>query len=478
MEGEVSGAPGDFIIPWNSFLQQGECAATQGMERIESFLAALAPEDLAIVIYTSGTTGPPKGVMLTHDNLRFICETCSQLNMTSRDDVFFSFLPLAHALERVGSLYVPVFLGAQVGYAERLETVAENLAEVAPTIVAGVPRFFEKIYQRVMATVAASPAYQQILYRWAMAVGKKSTAFQVAKRPLPLSLRCRRAVADRLVYRKLRRRMGGRLRFFLSGGAPLARDIAEFFYALGLPIFEGYGATETTAPASANRDGEFKFGTVGKPLPGVEIKIAADGEILIRGRNVFRGYFKNEQATQEALVDGWYYSGDIGRMDDDGFLTILDRKKELIITSAGKNISPQNIEGLLKQDPLISQAVAIGDRRNFLTALLTLNPEFLASWARQIGLTGHCNGELTQHPRVVKRVHEIVEQANRELARFEQIKKIRILPDDFSQATGELTPTLKLRRKFIAEKYAREIAGLYEDGIRRGGRPDSRGSAR
>lgn len=454
------------LLTWERMQQWGQEASWREPDFVRHHLASIHPDDLAIVIYTSGTTGPPKGVMLTHDNLMFICATGAQLNGLNPEDRFFSFLPLAHALERLGSLYFPVYLGAEVGYAERLETVPENLAETAPTIVAAVPRFFEKLYQRVMATLAASPPFKRKLFDWAMAVGRQAIPFQIRRQPLPLMLRAQRGIADALVYRKLRQRLGGRLRFFISGGAPLSREIAEFFYALGLPIFEGYGATETTAPATVNTIDHYKFGTVGRPLPGVEIKIAGDGEILIRGRNVFRGYFKDERATSEALVDGWYHTGDIGHLDDDGFLKITDRKKELLITSAGKNISPQNIENLLKRDLLISQAVAIGDRRHYLTALLTLNPEALTELAHSFGLPSDRTEELALHPRIGERVSRIVESVNRELARFEQIKKFRILPGDFSEAGGELTPTLKLRRKFIAEKYAREIAALYEESER------------
>jgi long-chain acyl-CoA synthetase len=452
---------GDFIVSWNDFRQRGKELIAQEKLPPEQRVSKLHGDDLAIVIYTSGTTGPPKGVILTHDNILFTCQNAAGLNMMSENEIFFSFLPLAHALERVGSLYFPIYMGARVGYAERVETVPDNLREVAPTVVMAVPRFFEKIYQRITSTVMSSSAPKKAIFLWAMKVGKRSLPYRVAKQPLPLSLRPQYYLAERLAYRKLRDRLGGRLRFFVSGGAPLPRDIAEFFYAVGLPIFEAYGATETTAPATANNFDDFKFGTVGKPLPGVDIKLAEDGEILIRGRNVFRGYYKDPRATEEALVKGWYHSGDIGRLDDEGFLTILDRKKELIITSAGKNISPQNIEGLLKHDPLISQAVAIGDRRNYLTALLTLNIDMLHELARQLGIGQGTSQEIVEHPRVIDRVAAIVNRVNTQLARFEQIKKFRILPEDFSQATGELTPTMKLRRKFIAEKYAREIANLY-----------------
>jgi len=455
----------DFVTSWRDFLDQGERLATKEPEKVGPPLDSPSPQRLAIVIYTSGTTGPPKGVMLTHDNLMFVCETCSKLNHISDRDVFFSFLPLAHALERLGSLYMPVYLGAQIGYAERIDTVAENLVEIAPTIVAGVPRFFEKIHQRVMEAVNSSPAFKRALFQWAISVGRRATPFHVSGRPLPLGLRVQHFLADRLAYEKLRKRLGGRLRFFASGGAPLSLHIAEFFYALGLPIFEGYGATETAAPTSVNDFTHFKFGTVGIPLPGVEVKIAEDGEILIRGRNVFRGYFKDERSTEEALADGWYHSGDIGRLDHEGFLTILDRKKELIITSAGKNISPQNIENMLKYDPLINQAVVIGDRRNYLTALLTLNSEAISSLTHPPGISKGTPLEFAGHPRVIERVSEVVNRVNEQLARFEQIKKFRILPVDFSQATGELTPTMKLRRHFIGEKYAREIASLYEESL-------------
>ena len=453
----------EFVVPWDDFLQRGERLAALQPANLDPPLSGLRSDQLAIIIYTSGTTGPPKGVMLAHDNLMFICETVSSLNMVSDRDVFFSFLPLAHALERLGSLYLPVYLGAQVGYAERMETVPENLAEVAPTVVTGVPRFFEKTHERILAAVASSPGFKRTLFHWAIKVGREVTRYQISKRALPAGLRFKRWLADRLAFQKLRKRLGGRLRFFVSGGAPLSREIMEFFHAVGLPVFEAYGATETTSPTTVSDFDHFKFGTVGKPLPGVEVKIADDGEILVRGRNVFLGYFKDPRTTQEALVDGWYRTGDIGRIDDEGFLTILDRKKELIITSAGKNISPQNIENLLKHDPLISQAMVVGDRRNYLTALLTLSVETLPPVARQLGAGEGTYREFTEHPRVIERVADIVNRVNQQLARFEQIKKFRILPVDFSEATGELTPTLKLRRKFIAEKYSREISSLYEE---------------
>ncbi|MBZ5535297.1 MAG: long-chain fatty acid--CoA ligase [Acidobacteriia bacterium] len=458
----VSGGD-DFLILWDDFLREGERLEVAHPVNLDPSFSRLHREQLAIIIYTSGTTGPPKGVMLAHDNLMFVCETLSNLNMISDRDVFFSFLPLAHALERLGSLYLPVYLGAQVGYAERMETVPENLAELAPTVVTGVPRFFEKALERILATVASSPGFKRALFQWAIKVGREATPYQISKLALPPRLRFKHWLADRLAFQRLRKRLGGRLRFFASGGAPLSREVLEFFHAVGLPIFEAYGATETTSPTTVSDFDHFKFGTVGKPLPGVDVRIADDGEILVRGRNVFLGYFKDPRATQEALVDGWYHTGDIGRIDDEGFLTILDRKKELIITSAGKNISPQNIENLLKHDPLISQAMVVGDRRNYLTALLTLSAETLPPLARRLGVGEGTYRELTEHPQVIERIADIVNRVNQQLARFEQIKKFRILPVDFSEATGELTPTLKLRRKFIAEKYSREISRLYEE---------------
>lgn len=420
-------------------------------------------EDTAIIIYTSGTTGPPKGAMLTHYNVSFICTTMNELRPElTEHEVFISFLPMAHALERIGCLYFSTFNGGTIGFAEKLETVASDILEIRPTVLYGVPRFFEKIYNGVLAAVEQGGKVKRAVFNWAVKVGQQAARRQTRGRKLGLSLRVKYWLANRLVFNRLRARLGGRVKYIVSGGAPLSAQISEFFYGAGLPIMEAYGATETCAPATVTRPESLRFGTVGQPIPHVDVKIAEDGEILIRGGGVCKGYFKDSDATARTFVDGWYYSGDIGHFDAEGNLVITDRKKDIIITSAGKNIPPQNIENILKTSPYINQAMVHGDKRKYLTALITLNPETVAAFAAKEGLGHKTMAELAKDEKIYKLIEAEVAAKNRELASYERIKRFIILEQDFTVENGELTPTLKVKRKVVTEKYRELLDSMYE----------------
>jgi long-chain acyl-CoA synthetase len=426
--------------------------------------ALVKPHDLATLIYTSGTTGDPKGVMLTHSNLvSNVLSGMAVFDVLSPTDVALSFLPLCHSFERAGGHYAMLYKGVTIAYAESFERLADNMVEVKPTIMLAVPRLYEKIYARVLEKVSKDPPLRQKIFRWGLGVGKRVFDHRAAgTTPSPL-LALQNAVADRLVFAKIRARTGGRLRFFISGGAPLAREINEFFGSCGLLILEGYGLTETSPVISVNLPHRFRPGTVGPPLPGVEVKIAEDGEILMRGPNLMKGYYKKPEATAEVIdTDGWFHTGDIGRLDTDGFLLITDRKKDILVTSGGKNIAPQPIENRLKVDKLIAEVVMIGNKRHFPAALIV--PEFsvLEGWAARQGLAFKNREELIAKPEVVALYEDLVKQATTELAPFEKIKKITLLPKEFTLDAGELTPTLKVKRRFVEQKYKELIDRMYE----------------
>jgi long-chain acyl-CoA synthetase len=429
-------------------------------QAFEKSVAERRRDEMCTIIYTSGTTGPPKGAMLSHGSWLWVADTMLKVVTPHPDDALLLFLPLAHSLQRAAAytaLYSDVY-GAGY-YAESLEKVPENLMEVRPTVLATVPRMLEKIYGRVMSMAAANPMRKR-LFDAALRTGK---AFARARRlgeKIPLGLRARHGGAERLVFRKIRARLGGRVRLMVSGGAPLSVEVAEFFEAIGIPVLEGYGLTETCAPATVNREGRYRFGTVGHPLPGVEVKIADDGEILIKSPGNFLGYYKDEAATQAAMPDGWLRTGDIGTLDPDGYLVITDRKKDLIITAAGKNIAPQNIEAMLRQHRGISNVCVVGDQRPYCVALVTVDLSDLR--AMNPGLPAGAE-DAARHPFVESLVAQAIEATNAHLAKYETIKKWRVLAGDFTQDGGEITPTLKLKRRVVAEKYAKEIASLYGD---------------
>jgi long-chain acyl-CoA synthetase len=422
----------------------------------------IGPDDDLTIVYTSGTTGPPKGVVTRHRNYAFIVSSALEACKVNRGDVFLQFLPLAHSLGRLEH-FLTFDAMAVSAFARSIQSVGEDLALVRPQVMVSVPRLYEKFYARVLAKVEEDGGFKKVVFHWALRVGREVSRRRQHRKPVDGLLALKFAAADRLVFRKIRARTGGRLRFFISGGAPLSREIAEFLHALDILILEGYGLTETSTVTSVNRIEHYKFGTVGKALPGTEIRIASDGEILIGGRHIFKEYFQDPAATREAIdADGWLHSGDIGVLDDEGFLQITDRKKDIIVTAGGKNIAPQNIENLLKDDAFVSQAFVYGDRRMYLVALITLSSEEIVKWARENGVDENDPNRIARHPRVEAMLRDRVEAVNCRLAPFEQVRKFVLLGTDFAQETGELTPTLKVRRKIVMEKYGDQLHALYD----------------
>jgi len=450
------------VLAVRDVIAKGRAAAEAEPGLYDALVAKGRPDDEATLIYTSGTTGVPKGVILTHDNLISNIKTASDLVEFSSKDTALSFLPLSHVLERM-VMFTYIYKGCTVAFAESVEAVAQNLLEVRPHIMVSVPRVFEKIYTKVMDQVLKSPALRRKIFFWALGVGKKCGALELAGRPVPGGLRARRAIAAKLVFSKIIAKTGGRVRFFVSGGAPLSKDIAEFFYAIGLTILEGYGLTETSPLLSINTFENIRLGTVGKPAPGIDIDIAPDGEILARGPNIMKGYYKKEAETREVMAGGWFHTGDIGHIDADGFLVITDRKKDLLVTSGGKNIAPQPIENLLKTSPYISNAVVIGDRRRFVAALIV--PEFdkLKEYAKAQGIPYATIEELCKDKRIVDLLKAEADRATPLLASYERIKKIAVLPRDFEIEKGEITPSLKVRRANVTAEYQAAIDALYRE---------------
>jgi long-chain acyl-CoA synthetase len=459
MTGGVEGKEG--ASTFAALRERGKAHGSSNPGSLEARAEEILPTDDLTIIYTSGTTGPPKGVVTRHSNYAFNVTSALEAVNVPKGAMFLQFLPLAHSLGRLEH-FLAFDAMAVSSFARSLQTVAEDLAAVRPEIMVSVPRLYEKFYARVLAKVEEDGGLKKAIFEWALGVGREaSRCRQQGGEPQGL-LAVKNRIADKLVFQKIRARMGGRLRFFISGGAPLSREIAEFLHAIGVLILEGYGLTETSTVTTVNRLERYKFGTVGKALPGTEIRIAADGEILVRGKHIFREYFNDPAATREAIEpDGWFHTGDIGALDEEGFLRITDRKKDIIVTSGGKNIAPQNLENLLKNDRYVSQAFVFGDRKKYLTALLTLSPEEIVAWAAKQGIPDRSVEALAKHPQVLQLMRERVDEVNRGLASFEQVKKFAVLETDFSQETGELTPTLKVRRKVVIEKYGRILDDLY-----------------
>ncbi len=452
------------VLTLREVLEKGRALAASKPGLFDELVARIKPEDEVTLIYTSGTTGVPKGVILTHHNLVSNVKTSADLIEVTDKDTALSFLPLSHILERM-VMFTYLYKGCTVAFAESVEAVAQNLLEVRPHLMVSVPRVFEKIYAKVMDQVLASPGLRRKIFFWALKVGKASAALKLAGKPIPSGLRFRRKIAAKLVFSKIIAKTGGRVRLFVSGGAPLSKDIAEFFFAIGLVVLEGYGLTETSPVLSLNTFEATRLGTVGKPIPGVEIKIAPDGEILAKGPNIMKGYYKKEAETREVFEDGWFKTGDIGRFDEDGFLVITDRKKDLIITSGGKNIAPQPIENLLKTSPYIANAVVIGDRRRFVSALIVPNFEKLTAYAKDQGIPADNMEALVRDMRIVDFLLAEVAKATPQLAAYERIKKIVVLPRDFEIEKGEITPSLKVRRANVTSKYQAEIDALYKEDV-------------
>jgi long-chain acyl-CoA synthetase len=466
IEGAEDESGNDGVLTWDQLVADGREALAADPGAFEELRGKVRPEDAATLLYTSGTTGPPKGVLLTHRNVLYECSALNRMHGLPKGGSSVSYLPLAHIAERVLSIYGPLTLRSHVWFCPDPAQAVEYVREARPTLFFGVPRVWEKVRAGINAKIAAEENER----RRKLAQGAIATALEVVRRrqrgqAVPLGMRLRHAALDRLVLAKIRKAIGlDRCTFASSAASPLAVDVAEFFAAIGLPLVEVYGMTETTGVATGNPPDRIKIGTVGPALQGVEVRLADDGEVLVRGPVNTPGYFKQEEETR-ALIDedGWLHTGDVGELDDDGYLRIVDRKKELIITSSGKNISPANIEGLLKEHPLVGQALAYGDNRPYVVALIVLDHEMVPAWAARNGIAATNPAELAAHERVLAEVQHAVDAANQRLARAEQVKRFEVLPVEWTAESEELTPTLKLRRRIIHAKYAERIDALYRD---------------
>jgi long-chain acyl-CoA synthetase len=418
-------------------------------------------DDLASIIYTSGTTGPPKGVMLSHNNFLSNCIACSKAISIKRGDLALSVLPLSHVFERLAGYYLYLYFGVTIAYAESLQTLHNDFVQLRPHVAMIVPRIFEKYYHKIMGNISSAKPFKRMIMEWAIGVGKKKYILEIKKLKIPFLIRVAFFFANLLVYRKIKSLFGGKIRFFISGGAKLSKDIARFFYAANILILEGYGLTETSPVVSVNRFANNKFGTVGIPLDGISVKIETDGEIVIKGPNVMQGYFKDEAATSATVKEGWLYTGDIGVLDENGFLKITDRKKDIIVTSGGKNIAPQNIENILKANQFINQAFVCGDGEKYLSALIVPDFEQLSQYAMHHGITFSNFNELVTCSAVNDHYKRLIADINTDFADHEKIKKITLLSDEFSMERGELTPTLKLKRNVVFAHYKNLICDMY-----------------
>ncbi len=452
---------GDGIVAFSQILRTGEANAKANPRAFDERVASIGPDTFATVIYTSGTTGEPKGAVLTHKNFVSNIEASIRAYNFNDSMVALSFLPLAHVFERTTD-YLYFSRGMTIAYAESIDKLGENFLEVKPHFFAAVPRVYEKVLARIQAAVENAPALRQRIFHWSVATGKERINLLERKRPVSGLLEFKYKIADKLVFAKIRSRLGGRFEFAISGGAPLARDVAEFFWAAGVKIYEGFGLTETSPVLTANAPDAWRLGTVGKPIAGVSIKVAEDGEILAKGPNVMKGYWRKKEETDKVFTpDGWFMTGDIGRFDSDGFLTITDRKKELLVTAYGKNVAPAPIEGALKTIRYVGSAVLIGDRRKFLSALIAPNFEAVEGWARAQGIAFDSRESLIKNRKVRALFQQAIDIVNGDEPSERRIKAFALLPNDLTIDGGELTPTLKLRRRVIAEKYAAIIDGLY-----------------
>jgi long-chain acyl-CoA synthetase len=426
----------------------------------EALYSAVTPQDICTFIYTSGTTGPPKGCIISHGNYRSMLDMVNDVSVIEDEDVAYLYLPLAHSFALL--IQFGTFdLGTTLAYWERDPLkILPNLAELKPTYFPSVPRIFEKIYTAATSGIEKEGGLKKAIFEWAIKVGAKMREVERSGRQPGFLLKQKYAFADKQVLSKIRNLFGGRIRLAVSGAAPINPEILRFFDAAGVLVLEGWGMTETSTAATISTPEDFKVGTIGKPFPGCEVKIADDGEILVKGPNVFQGYHKNPEATRETIVDDWLHTGDIGEIESDGFIKITGRKKDIIITAGGKNITPANLEAEIKQQPLVSQCVVVGDRRPYLVALVTLDPEEAVKYAQEHNLPED-PAQLAANPDVKAAIEAHVEKINQNFARVEQVKKITILPHDLSQESGELTPTLKVKRAVVAQKHEDAIEQLY-----------------
>ena len=452
----------DSVMNFSTFLDKGKDYSQDCDITFSEMVNSVKEDDILTIIYTSGTTGIPKGVVLTHKNLLSNVKGTLSVAEFSNNETFLSFLPLSHVLERMGGHYTPFSIGATIFYAENMETIADNMIESSPTIVVCVPRVFEKIHAKFMQGIKDAPKIRQNLFNWALGVGRKYSKLSVSKQKIGFWLSFKHNIANKLIYSKVKARFGGKIKFFVSGGAPLSKHLAEFFAAVDITILEGYGLTETSPVLTVNSPTNLKFGYVGKPLFNVEIKIANDGEILAKGPNIMTGYYRNEDATKEVFdEDGWFHTGDIGIIDEDGFLKITDRKKSLIVTSGGKNIAPAPIELKVATSSFVEQIHIIGDKRNFLSALIVPNFEALTTYLKSQNNDLKDPNALIDHPDVIELFTKEVDNAMADFSNYEKIKKFTLLTEPFSIEKGEMTPKMSIVKKVVEQNYSEQINKMY-----------------
>ena len=451
------------LMSFDDLLKLGQDVDRREPALFEQRLQEIKPDDLAVLIYTSGTTGPPKGAMLTQENLVWMGEALPRANPFYDTDETLSFLPLCHIFEQLFTVMVNIRHGGIVNFVENTDTIMDNMREISPTVAYGVPRIWEKYASGIVIKMSDATWFKRQVFKASMGIGMKHAGLKLSGRSISPLLKLAYGAAYLAVFRKLKERLGfDRVRIAYSGAAPISPDVLKFFHAIGLPLVEGYGQTEGTGVTTVSRLGNIRTGKVGQPLPGVEVKIAPDGEIMVKSSGVFKGYFKNPQATEETLKGGWLYSGDVGELDENGFLKITDRKKDLIITAGGKNIAPQNIENQLKFSPYINDAIVIGDRRKFVSALIVIDEENVVKYAQDHKIPFTTYASLTQAPEIKQLIQKEVDKVNKTLANVEQIKKFTILPKKLYEEDGEVTPTLKVKRKFVNEAFKDTIEGMYK----------------
>jgi long-chain acyl-CoA synthetase len=452
------------VMSFEDLLRGGKDFGEKQPDLFEKRYQEPQAEDLAILVYTSGTTGPPKGAMLSHHNILTAMTLLDKANPVLETDELLSYMPLCHVAERNMSVFNAIAHGYVVNFAENVETVPENLREIQPTVFFAPPRIWEKFYSTIILALQDATRLEQKGFQWGLKVGRKVAELRLGKKPIPLQLRLMYFLFDRAVFDNLRKMIGmDRGRYVFSGAAPVAPEVLWFFHSIGLPVREVYGQTEDAGPTSIHQGDDIKLGTVGKPFPGIEVRIAEDGEILVRGDNVFLGYYKDPKTTAETVVDGWLHTGDVGSFDEEGYLKISDRKKDIIITSGGKNVTPQYIENQLKFSPYINDACVIGDRRKYLAALIMIDEENVVKYAQDQRIPFTTYKSLTQQPEVVKLVEREVDKVNKNLARVEQIKKFRLIEIKLTTDDEEITATMKLKRKYIAERFKGLIESMYRE---------------
>jgi long-chain acyl-CoA synthetase len=460
----IDGAPQTGVLLFQEVVDNGKrLEPTQGTQWFDESRKSRKPDDLATLVYTSGTTGNPKGAMLTHGNITSNVVTVRDIVPFQPGDTALSILPLSHILERMVD-FLFLYKGGTIAYAENVTKVADNLGEVHPEYFGAVPRLFEKMRARIMDNVAAAPKVRQKIFHWALGIGQQRLPYMVERKPIPGLLGLKSKIADKLVFKKIHERLGGKVKYVVSGGAPLSAELAAFFIGAGVEILEGYGLTETSPVIAVNRPDKRRLGTVGPVIPGIEVKIAEDGEILTRGPHVMLGYWNNPEATAQAIdADKWFHTGDIGEIDSDGFLKITDRKKDIIINAYGKNIAPQPLEALLKSSPYVGTPVLIGDRRKYLAALIVPNFEKLERDAQALGVHFNSREELVGNARVIGIIQQEIDRFNQNLDRQEKIRRFALLSRDFTVDDDEITPSLKVKRKNIDKKYKHVIDELFLD---------------